>query len=372
MLELQKHIRQHGLDSLADLGIRVYRHPSLPLVGFKYSQIDSPRNHPVVLECRGIVLEDKTWEVIAKPFDRFFNVGEYADEFATFDWENSSCVTKEDGSLIILYWYGGEWHVNTSGSFGLGEAPYYSGTWRDLFWEFSGINREDLDPFRGYTLIFELCTPYNKVVKRYENPGAYLIGINCPDTEWEAGEGYLDKIAEYMDWLRPIRFEAHGPEMVAAVIRSMENANEIIEGVVIRDSQRRWKWKTKDYLALHRLKDNGNIIRPDRLLDIVLTNEQHEVLAVMPEVKTALDQVQFQFTMVLGELMTLWDENKGAASQKEFALAIKHHKLCHLLFSLRKQFGADAGEAELLGLIRPISKKVAETIFGGQTFTFDI
>ena len=83
MLALQEYLTSHGLDKLQDeLKINVFRHPTLPLVGFKYNQLESPRTHPIVRECRGVVLEDKTWKLVAKPFNRFFNVGEVQDEFA--------------------------------------------------------------------------------------------------------------------------------------------------------------------------------------------------------------------------------------------------------------------------------------------------
>jgi tRNA splicing ligase len=96
MLALQEFLHAKGIDKLqSKLKINVYRHPTLPLVGFKYNQIDSPRTHPVVRECRGIVLEDKTWKLVAKPFNRFFNVGEVPDEFAEFNWGRFTCVNKE-------------------------------------------------------------------------------------------------------------------------------------------------------------------------------------------------------------------------------------------------------------------------------------
>jgi hypothetical protein len=46
-------------------GINVYKHPTLPLVGFKYNQIESPKYDPIVRWSRGTVLEYETWNIVA-------------------------------------------------------------------------------------------------------------------------------------------------------------------------------------------------------------------------------------------------------------------------------------------------------------------
>ena len=73
------------------------------LILFKYNQIDSDFNEPIVNESRGIILEKNTWKVVAYAFDKFFNFGEsYA---AKIDWDSAVVEQKEDGSLIKVYFY---------------------------------------------------------------------------------------------------------------------------------------------------------------------------------------------------------------------------------------------------------------------------
>src|SRR5579883_1600631 len=84
-----------------ELGIHVICHPELPLVILDYDQIDSPRSHPVVRECRGIVLHAETHDLIGRSFPRFFNWGEMQDDAKKFDFASFSAHTKEDGSLIL-------------------------------------------------------------------------------------------------------------------------------------------------------------------------------------------------------------------------------------------------------------------------------
>src|SRR5581483_8555835 len=110
MLNIQNFLLTQGKpeDLKTTRGINFYEHPTLPLIGFKYDQIDSPKTDPIVKEARGIVLGKCTWNVIAKPFNRFFNLGEDQENFKDFDWNDFTCYTKEDGSLMIVYFYDGQ------------------------------------------------------------------------------------------------------------------------------------------------------------------------------------------------------------------------------------------------------------------------
>ena len=54
--------------------------------------------NPIVQECRGLILNKSTWEVVCHSFDKFGNFGEpYAPEI---DWTTARCQAKMDGSLI--------------------------------------------------------------------------------------------------------------------------------------------------------------------------------------------------------------------------------------------------------------------------------
>lgn len=77
MLNVQQFLQTKSLEDLtAELGIRVTRHDQLPLIILNYDQIESPKANEIVVECRGLVLEEGTWEIVARSFRRFFNFGE--------------------------------------------------------------------------------------------------------------------------------------------------------------------------------------------------------------------------------------------------------------------------------------------------------
>ena len=91
-------------------------HPTLPLSIYNYSrtcQYDGMWDD-ITLNCRGLVL-DLDGNVIAKPFPKFFNYEEHTPE--EIPNESFEVYEKMDGSLGIFFYYEGEWHMATRGSF---------------------------------------------------------------------------------------------------------------------------------------------------------------------------------------------------------------------------------------------------------------
>lgn len=374
-LETQKYLKMHSLEALRrSRALRVYEHPTLPLVGFKYTR-DSVKTDPIVRECRGLVLEKDTWKLVAKPFNRFFNVGEVAEEYSKFNWSAAQCVEKVDGSLIILYNYDNSWLVNTSGSFGLGQVDAYNGSWCDLFWKYASFDRSKLFPHVSY--IFELCTPYNRVVKEYSEPTVFLLGANnlLGGTPQELTEKETCTLAAYINAPRPNVYDIAGETCVRQIMEQLEEDDEMHEGVILRDPNMRWKWKTESYINAHHLSDNGNVILPKNLTRIVLNNDVEEVLSRRNDLSTALTQVGLEIAKLEDDLMFILMKNMNL-SQKDFALSVRSHKFSWVLFQLRKgvvSYGPSwATRKQLRTILRENYKKVAEALFKHTTFRFDV
>ena len=378
-LELQSALRNNvfSLESLkADLGINTYHHPTLPLVGFKYDQLNSPKTNPIVKECRGIVLEKGSWNLVAKAFNRFFNVGEDLENFANFNWNNFICTSKEDGSLLLLHNYNNEWHVNTSGSFGLGNVQRSSISWKDLFWKISGINKDSLKGLEDHTLVFELCTNHNIVVRRYKTNRVYLLSaFKCSNEEYQ--ELPLDDVVnlrgrfKHCNVMLPYFYQFKSKDEIHDFLISTENSDKTFEGVVLRDSNNlRYKWKTKTYVALHQLKDNGNVLLPKRLVPIVLAGEIDEVVATMPEVKTAIYTVNDKLNKTFNDLKELWDRSKSALTQKDYAMMVKSHPLCSMLFEMRKNH-PNGSYNDLHKIWRSNDELLTKKLFDNVEYEFD-
>ena len=66
------------------------------------------------LKARGTVYQKASGLVVARSFDKFFNIGEIQEPLPNMPYV---VFDKIDGTLIIIYHYKGRWRVNTRGSF---------------------------------------------------------------------------------------------------------------------------------------------------------------------------------------------------------------------------------------------------------------
>lgn len=89
-------------------------HPSLPLTIWNYSEKVQYENlwDEVTLMCRGLVTNEQG-KIVARGFSKFFNI----EEEKYTPTENFEVWEKMDGSLLLVFWYEGQWITATRGSF---------------------------------------------------------------------------------------------------------------------------------------------------------------------------------------------------------------------------------------------------------------
>ena len=108
------------------------------------------------LVSRGLVIDAKTGEIIARGFDKFFNWFE-GGRVATGNIV--SITEKVDGSLGILYRHHSQYRITTRGS-----LTSSQGIWATQFlnanYDLSGLDEQ-------YTLLFEIIYPDNRIVVDY-------------------------------------------------------------------------------------------------------------------------------------------------------------------------------------------------------------
>lgn len=337
MLELQKFLIENYGDRLklsAEYGVYSKQHPKFPnLYQFTYDQIESSniKNHPIVVESRGIILDrDNNWEVVARSFDRFFNYGEYPDGEEQFDWSSVVAQEKVDGSLMILYNYAGAWHVATKGSPDAGgNVGQESFTFADLFWKtFSNQfvpNFFDRISTSAYTYIFELTSKYNRVVtSQIDNDGLLtLIGVrrNYDGQEVNLQNSVVADILGKENVVRsfPLKNIAQIKEAAAQLDPSKQ------EGFVLVDKNfNRLKVKSEKYVLIHHLKDS---INDERIVELIKTGEDSEVFAYFPDLKIRYDQIKKYWDMTAAMLDEFWEETSKLKfeSQKDFALFVQYN-----------------------------------------------
>lgn len=350
MLAVQEYLKTKSFEDLtSELGIIVKKHDTLPIAIVNYDQISSPRSHPVTRECRGLVLHTEDKSVVARSFPRFFNVGEMVEEMELFDFSDFIVQEKVDGSLVLLFYFDGQWHGNTRGSFALDKMGRgIDLTWREGFCKAMGISDlQELDRHldRSITYICEFCSSWNKVVRRYEKPTMYLL---TAFTGLE--EIHHDKIGAYDLFRMPERYHFHGIEEIKDFLVKQSISDPTFEGVVIKDRHgHRWKVKSSTYLAFHAMRGEGdNLYHPKNLLPFILSGEEQELLVYFPEVTDTFIKLKARVNEDYERLVELWQDHKDVVVQKDFALAIKDRTpYTAFLFNVRKKYGPAATPDDL-------------------------
>jgi len=363
MLLVQKHLKdKQNLKYLEeDLRIKFLFHENLPLVILNYNHIDSPKFDPIVCECRGLVLNTNDWSLVARSFPRFFNWGEHLDGMKKFDFSNFTVESKEDGSLIIIYFFNNEWRVNTRGSFANELIQFQSFTWEQAICKSLQLScLQDLDKSldRNLTYVCEFVSPWNKIVRSYKNPKLFLLAV-FRDTEELNDIKDFSKIFNLVD-----RYYFSSIEEIKTFLKNKSNEDPTFEGVVICDKQKnRWKIKSPSYLGLHKIRGEGDkLFNPKHLLPFALRKEKDELLTYFPEVADQYYKITSLVSENYDKLLCIWKKYKDIESQKEFALKIKNENFSSLLFDIRKKYGPKQEEQHLLKAFTDAEVLIFKTI----------
>jgi hypothetical protein len=350
---LQAFLRGGGTpaDLEAQYAIRSMQHRRYPqLRSFKYDQIRSDMSQRICQEARGSVLDAaQNWDYVARAWDKFWNYGEALA--APIDWPHARVQEKIDGSLCIVYWYGGHWEVATSGSADASGPVDRAGTqtFADLFQQ-TARDRALLlgDQARAYTWMFELTSPLNRIVVRHGAPNITLIGCRETATGREIPVLEAARLIEVADVVRefPLRSWAD-VEATFAILSPLEQEGYVVvsysrDGVPDGEQFPRVKVKHPGYVALHQMKSR---FTPRGLVDVIRRNEMGEVLAAFPEL-TDLRDMSTQYDALCAEIDSDWGMLRrrwdGIPPRKEFAAAALQTRCPGALFARLDGKAADA------------------------------
>lgn len=311
------------------------------LIMFKYSQEDSDFSNDIVKECRGIILDEDTFEIISYSYNKFFNFSE--PNAAEIDWSSAKVLEKIDGSLIkVVKFSDQEILVSTNGVIdafncelnSMISCPYDN--FGELFWTAvsnqmidCGHSLDDTDPIEwladkllpNTTYMFELCSPYNRIIIPHKETKLYF-------------HGWRDNIS-----LNEIPFNICSLAIIfdCPMVYNLKSIDECIaatqvmpwdeEGYVVVDKNfNRVKIKSPAYCAIHHLKGNG-IPSLSRCLEVFLANESNEILAYFPDFKSIFDEISKRFNDFSLHINSLWSKfnelNFKDMSRKDQAIHIK-------------------------------------------------
>ena len=332
-LEVQRHLRAgNSPESLKGrYAVGCSRHPKYDnLVHLKYDHINANWGDEIARECRGLILDEASdFTVVARPFNKFFNHGE--PNAADIHWPSATVDEKLDGSLCVMYFYAGNWHVATTGTpDGGGEVSGFDFTFHDLFFKTLGSMRphHDRPPM---TYLFELMSPYNRIVVDHKESHVKLLGQRCNwDGEFSKGHSY-----EWVDNKMPdsVRsFTLSSTDGILSTFKDMDPLKQ--EGYVIWDENgNRIKVKHPGYVAIHHVVFG---LSERRMVDIILDNEVPEVVASFPALKDHMDTIKLKIDSFCDNARTAFDNIRTIEDQKAFALEAMKTKFSSVLFMMRQ------------------------------------
>jgi tRNA splicing ligase len=256
---------------------------------FNYNQLSSDFSNEIVCEARGIIFKEGEWEYpVCHAFDKFFNYGQ--DCCDELDWGSVTVSEKIDGSIMKLWCYNDCWHLSTNGlidaeTASIGDVRkdnFAQIFWEALGWRMPGGWKDMLSVFTDWfnglnpecTYIFELVSPYTRVVIPYKTADIYFLGARNNKTNQQYGCDLNTAIELGVSALhRPKLYQLNTMEQIIAAANELPWDNE---GYVCYDNNfNRCKIKSPRYVMAHFARNN-NVITRWHLIDIILKGEMEE------------------------------------------------------------------------------------------------
>ncbi len=264
---------------------------------------------------RGLIMNAQTGEVVARPFDKFFNWGEGGRKSRSHIVD---ITEKLDGSLGILYRENGAYRIATRGNFESEQA-----LWATDFLN-RNYNLSDLDS--ALTLLFEIIYPENRIVVDYgDREDLVLIGVRNRHT----GDDWFFYPAMYE---LAHRFGFSLPQVyhfnsVTDILAATDTLDANSEGWVVRfaDGQR-FKIKGDRYIELHRLVTQATF---NRVLKAVASGQLEMMIAGVPDesltdIKTWQAEIAAKVEEVKARVKSAF-EQAPKEDRKTFALWVREH-----------------------------------------------
>jgi hypothetical protein len=369
MLLIQKYLRSgKSLEDLVkDHG--VYATNTNGKISFNYDQIEASNSDPLACECRGLILEEGSWDIIAFPFRRFFNM-EQEGVAAKIDWASAKFPSKIDGTCCIVYEFQGVWYVATrsrpEADIALQDDPNFTfrkladhachSMWnkahnvsesdlkgiKDLMEAFAFNRPEALDK----TFIFELTSPYNRIVCKYEDVRLTLLGVRDRKTLLEEDPALWVEAGKEYGLTLPEEFHFSSIEDMVKVIREWNPEQR--EGVVVVDKfWNRVKVKNPAYLSFNHMRESLSTSLKG-CAEVILLGKEDDIVGMMPAlIANRILGLKPLIQKVLLTTQSDWEELKGIEDMKEFALEAQKKLWPAALFALKRGKTKDLREFSL-------------------------
>lgn len=242
------------------------------LIMFMYNDFADFSNE-VVKVCRGIILYRENFEIACYPFNKFNNYTSFlADKI---DWGSATVLEKIDGQMLKI-WYNklkNEWTISSNSSI------YIDSTLKKLFDKVN--NKIDYNKLnKNKTYIFEIISPYNKIVIRYDETELYLIGIRDNITQLEESIDHIE-----LGIKKPRKYDIKSLEEAVETINKICKPGERYEGFVVVDKNfTRLKVKSQFYFDYKNIAGRLNGGK-ESILKLIDTNDIEDIIKKVPEME---------------------------------------------------------------------------------------
>ena len=322
-------------------------------ISLTYDMIESKESDAVACECRGLVLRESTYDIVHFPFKRFFNLGQ--NEAATIDWDSAEFISKLDGTLCIVGWddVQSKWCVATrSMPEAGGNVNSIDMTFAELFdhavaqiyepiiGESKSLNIQGLmnGGNKYYTYMFELVSPFNRIVCKYDNPKLYLLGVRNITTHQELNP----KDFSFLNFniKQPQTYSFNNLDDMFSIIKDWNPLEH--EGLVVRDKYfNRIKVKTPAYLAAAHIRDS--VVASTRsCVEVILLGKEDDVMTLIPpQIGERIMKLKAAIRQIIIDTQAEYDRLKDIENIKEFALEAQKYHYSAPLFAIRRNKAVD-------------------------------
>lgn len=239
----------------------------------------------ITLKCRGLIMDINTNEILARPFDKFFNYSELQESLPEGQPE---ATVKLDGSLGISYRFNGRVCWATRGSFTSPQAQVAQKIWDTKY---------NIDIPDNITLLAEIISPETRVVVNYDFTDLVLVGARDRHT----GRDYChDELSDIAAWIgMPVVQRVDlDLEQALATAKTLDHQHE---GFVLRwPNGFRVKIKGGQYLQVFRIVYGLNTKTAakawiDGTLDDLIASVPEEFIPELVKTKNDLDCILSQY-----------------------------------------------------------------------------
>ena len=324
-------------EAIANGDVRVQWHPEFPeLAIYNYGEDVQYRNkwNKVTLACRGLILNNQTGEVVARPWEKFFNFGQRDNRIDSA--APVEVTDKMDGSLGILYIRpDGKFAIATRGSFASEQALHATDLLNTLYEDYL-IDWVGAYWLEQNTYLFEIVYPENRIVCDYGDMDD-LVLLGAVNKQY--GQYYgPDSAGAQIAWPGP-RTEVWKYDRFVDALSFPDRKGK--EGVVIRSGRNIVKLKQADYVELHRIVTN---LSPKTVWERLSQGERiADICAQIPDefhkyVEDIGNDLNNRFTgiasMAHADYFNVLYKLGGNASRREYAEEIKKCDNPSLLFAM--------------------------------------